>query len=238
MTLADLLASASHRQKSVTVFGPDAYPALSETLSGFDVTVSHEYLPVPPARGYLTLREGDRFLGSINAPSFAELATPTDRVPWDDRRRDSAYRKLVDTLANTTFRAADRSQLLATSREFEDRAYRVGGGTLHVGFQSARAFRRQTAVYEHLATETDLSIHVYVDASWDVPSLDGVAVHAEDADEIGRFWIVAFDGAGDDDAKCGLLATETAPGAFDGIWAYDPDLIDDVDAYLRKTYVG
>ncbi|MEA5389066.1 DICT sensory domain-containing protein [Haloarculaceae archaeon H-GB2-1] len=111
-------------------------------------------------------------------------------------------------------------------------------GTLHVGFQSARAFRRQTAVYEHLATETDLSIHVYVDASWDVPSLDGVAVHAEDADEIGRFWIVAFDGAGDDDAKCGLLATETAPGAFDGIWAYDPDLIDDVDAYLRKTYVG
>jgi hypothetical protein len=236
VALADILASAQRRPKTVSVFGPDPYPDLEDALSVFDVELRHEYLPVEPRNGYLTVREGDRVLGSVTAAGFADLATPVDRPPWDDRRRQSSYRELVDMLANTTFQAADRSQLLATSREFEDRAYRTGTGTIHVGFQSRSAFQSQKGVYEHMAAETDLDVHVYVDDGWDVDGLGGVVVHAEPAEEIGRYWFVAYDGGGDEDSKCGLLAFERSPGEFEGVWSYDSGFVDDLGSYLSSTY--
>ena len=43
--------------------------------------------------------------------------------------------------------------------------------------------------------------------------------------------MVAFDGACDDDAKCALLAEETAPGEYSGVVTYDVAVVEDI-AYL------
>lgn len=125
-----------------------------------------------------------------------------------------------------------RRELLAVSREIEDRAYRVGTGVLRVGFQTAAAFDTQLDAYRHLATETTLEIHVYgVDQSErSLPDIEGITHHGGD-DAIDRYWALAFDGGGDDAQSCGLLAQERSDG-YDGFWTNDPAIVEGISAGL------
>ena len=50
--------------------------------------------------------------------------------------------EMYEVLEETLFTSFDRRQLLGTAREIEDRAWRVGVGTLRVGFQRPGAFER------------------------------------------------------------------------------------------------
>ncbi|MFB6129282.1 MAG: hypothetical protein ABEJ28_00480 [Salinigranum sp.] len=59
---------------------------------------------------------------------------------------------------------------------------------------------------------------------------------ASDADEIGRFWFVVYDGGGSDLAECALVAEERSPGLYDGFWTYDSGLVDGLAAYLTDRY--
>jgi DICT domain-containing protein len=245
----------------VTTYGPRDYEDLRDLLAQFDVELTHRSLPIPESAGYLTVSDGESFLGAVSAGAFGELLDPPRESPWDPATRESAFRDLTSLLADTTFRATERRHLLATSREFEDRAYRMGRGALHVGFQRLSAFRTQLPVYERLARETDLSITVYGErealrasetsgdaascegdrretsegVSGDAASLD-LTLRTEGDGEIGEYWIVAFDGGGDEGMACALLAEETAPGEYEGAWTYDPALVNDLVAYLNSTY--
>lgn len=138
------------------------------------------------------------------------------------------YRALFELLDDTVFASLDRRQLLATVRELEDRAWRVGRGTLRVGFQSYAAFRDQEPVYLQLAEETDLDIHIYV--APETLTVDRsnwpVRFHTEPADEIGRYWSFMFDGDGVDENKCALVAEEREAGSYYGFWTYEPSLVD------------
>lgn len=131
-----------------------------------------------------------------------------------------AYGALLDLLEDTVFASLSRRQLLATAREFEDRAWRAGSGLLHVGFQTAEAFEPQCSLYRRLATETDLDVHVHLaDADGDV---DGVTVH-RDSEYADEYWFVAFDGPGD--SQCALVAEQHGETHYEGAWTYDPGLV-------------
>jgi len=240
---ADSLAAVLDRlvgpRKRVTVFGPAPYRDLEPLLARFDADLVHESLPVPESKGYLTVSEGESYLGSVPAAAFGELVDPARAAPWDAETRASAFRDLTGLLAGTEFSATDRRHLLATSREFEDRAYRTGRGALHAGFQSLSAFRSQYPVYERLADETDLDVAVYGEPDWEPPEAPGVTVRTAAGGELGEFWVLAFDGGGDPAMACALIAEATdpdEPGRYRGAWTYDPETVEALVDYLDRAY--
>jgi DICT domain-containing protein len=235
LTLREFIDEIAAYQRTITVYAPERVEALESYFETRNVAVEHEPLPDDGSGGFVVVTADGKFVGSVGARAVRELASPSDRslelgpnesirIPWN-------------LLADTTFVSFDRRQMLAASREFEDRAYRQGWGTLRAGFQSLSKLQAQQDVYEMLTAETSLDVHLYGKPDWS-PEMPSATVHAEDDPEIGAFWFVVFDGGGDDRQACALLAEEmeTDPGSFRGFWTYDAELVFDIDDYLRETY--
>ncbi|MEF8869884.1 MAG: DICT sensory domain-containing protein, partial [Haloarculaceae archaeon] len=208
------------------------------------VTVDYEHLPTAPEDAFITVHEGEEFLGGVSAAALATLTSPTVGEPWGEADREESYRELLELLDDTLFFSQNRRQLLATSREFEERAWRRGEGALHATFQSESAFGPQTEVYGRLAGRSDLTVHVYAPDEWRpvetapewAPSTDGVEWHHADAEELRRTWVVVYDGGAEPEQECALVAFEEADDEYQGFWTYDPSLVDEIVEYLQETY--
>ncbi|QLG63390.1 DICT sensory domain-containing protein [Halorarum salinum] len=227
MTLGSLLEDAERRRLSVIAYGASA-AAVADRFETRNATVERRPLPADAPAEFVVVRDAG-FRGAIGSETLETFLSPPIRRPWDLDSLSPAYRALFDLLDDAVFASLNRRQLLATAREFEDRAYRVGHGTLRVGFQSASAFRAQEEVYRWLVAETDLDVHVYV-APEDARGVDRdrwpVTFHTEPAEEIGRYWFLVFDGAGDDERTFSLVAEEHEDGKYYGFWTYDPATVE------------
>lgn len=190
--------------------------------------------------GYVIVRNGEgAFRGALGVEHFRALLSPEIHPPWvlaESEGGESEYAEMFDFLDNTLFTSFDRRGMLATSREIEERAWRVADGRLYVGFQNAAALAAQTAVYDRLARRGTLRIRAHVVDEWDAALAEGIEVVTDPADEIGRFWFVVFDGAGSAMNECALLAEEREPGRYYGFWTYDPGVVDELAEYLRSAY--
>lgn len=195
-----------------------------------NVTVETRALPDGVSGSFAVLRDESGFLGAVSLVTMEALLKPPIRRPGALDDLEDGYRALFELLDDTLFVSLERRQLLAASREIEDRALRVGNGTLHVGFQSLDAFEAQRSVYTRLAEETALDIHVYAVTDTPPATEPGVTFHTEPTDDIGRFWFLAFDGGDDDKQACALVAEEIESGSYSGFWTYDPALVADVFA--------
>lgn len=233
-SLREALERVANRHKTITVYSTTPHPELAAQFGTRNATVVHRPLPPGYDRGFVVVTEGDEYVGSMSVEELEALTRPPVAPPWE---RDLGLGRLYDLLDDTLFATFDRRQMLATAREIEDRAWRTGWGTLYAGFQRPAALSAQVGVYEQLVIRTRLDVHVLVRADWSPPPVAGATVHAESADEVGQFWLVCFDGGGDDFRKCALLAEERSPGVYYGFWTYEPDLVDELLTYLRETYV-
>ncbi|WP_311173194.1 DICT sensory domain-containing protein [Halobellus ordinarius] len=148
---------------------------------------------------------------------------------------DSEHEAILKHLKETTFTSYDTEQMLYASREIEDRARRVGAGSIHAGFQRCSVMAQQRAVYADLASR-GLDVHAYGAPDVPPPDLGGGQVHAAETGELARTWFVVFDGGGDAEQKSALLAEERAEGDFYGVWTYDPNIVDGALDHLRRTY--
>ncbi len=147
--------------------------------------------------------------------------------------------ELAAALDSTLFTSFDIDRMMGATREVEDRAWRVGDGRLHAGFQRPAAITEQVSVYEDLTT-SDLEIHAYAAPSPAVPDLDGVTLHEADTEEINESWFVVFDGGPDRLNACALLAEERGDDderRFYGFWTYDPELVARIDRHLTTQYL-
>jgi DICT domain-containing protein len=127
-----------------------------------------------------------------------------------------------------------RRELLTVSREIEDRAFRVGEGTLRVSFQTLSTFESQKTVYRTLATDTDLDIHIYGVDDWTPPAISGISFHAEKTDSFKRYWVLAFDGGPDETQSCGLLAEEHSD-EYTGFWTNDAVTVEEIAASFNPV---
>ena len=236
VTLADFLDDVEAARGTITVYSDEQPTWVADQFEARNVAVHHEPLPPNGPPGFVVFREGGEFLASIGLRELREILAPPIRRPWQDRPDSTGYRTLFELLDDTIFTAFDRRQLLGAAREIEDRAWRVGTGTLRVGFQRLSAMWSQVEVYERLGAETALSIHVYGRPDWVPAAVPNVRIHAETAPEIGSFWFLAFDGGSEPQNACALLAEERSPEAFYGFWTYDEDLVGAIEAYLSSTY--
>ena len=236
MALRDILAEVAARRRQLVVYAAEEPGWVADQFAARNAAVEFEPLPPDAATGFVVVREAGEFVASVGLSELQEILEPPVRRPGEPPPEASGYRAVFDLLEDTIFTAFDRRQLLGAAREIEDRAFRVGTGTLRVGFQRLSAMRSQVPVYAALGAETDLSIHLYGAADWDPPAVPGATIHPESAEEIGAFWFLAFDGGDDRMNACALLAEERRPDAFYGFWTYDADLVERMLAHLEATY--
>ena len=172
-----------------------------------------------------------------------ETPSDADTVPGDnDARPPASYSEpVLDHLEETLFTSYSIKQMFMASREIEDRAWRVGSGELHAGFQTLDVLTGQADAYNQLGAQTDLSVHAYaapVSETPAVPNTEGFTLHVERDEEIEKTWFVVYDGGGVDENKCALLAEERGSREFYGFWSYDPDTVDYLLCYLQSNYAS
>lgn len=235
MTLADFVEDVADRRKTLVVYASDEAPDVTAHFETRNVTVEREPLVAGGPPGFVVLRDEDGFVGAFCLETMASLLEPPVFRPWHRDEVSEPWRSLYEILNNTLFSSFDRRQLLAATREIENRAWRIGAGTLRVGFQSRAAFEDQVDVYRRFVDETDLTLHVYV-ADADGPSLPGIDVFSAPDTEIGDYWFLAYDAAGDPLNACGLVAMERQPDAYTGFWTYEADRVAALSTYLEETY--
>ncbi|WP_435344808.1 DICT sensory domain-containing protein [Haloarchaeobius sp. HRN-SO-5] len=229
MSLGDVIEEATRRQQTVVVYGRDGTD-LDDLFVGRNVAVEYRDLPPGTPDEFVVVRGVDGFRGAVSRTTLEKFFSPPVRLYPNVDAVPERYREVVQLFDDTVFASLDRRLLIAVTRELENRAWQAGAGTLRVGFQSATAFHDQLPAYRRLAEETDLDVHVYfrrgattVDVS-DWP----LTLHTEPAEEIGRYWFLAFDGGGDPDRAFALVAEEYEPGEYFGVWSREPRVVDTV----------
>lgn len=254
MSLIELIAGVEAREATLTVFNAD--PAVTEELrehfADRNVRIVEERTDGGPD-GYAVLSRDGEF---VTAATVDELlpgggggaeATDDGSVDGDatgddaaagsvtgDRRR--VGEPILDHLDETMFTSYSHADMVAASREIEDRAWRVGDGELHAGFQTLDVLTGEADTYDLLGGKERLDVHAYAANEGDPPDVEHYTVHVGETAEIRETWFVAYDGGGYDDAKCALLAEERAPGEFFGFWSYDPETVDYIIGYLTERY--
>ena len=222
-SFADLVRDVEERRRTVTVYAPSLPEELTSLFDTRHVEFEHRFLPTGASEPFLTVTEGDRYVGSVDLPAVYDFTHPKIHEIGSPDLVEAAYRKLTSLLPDTVFSSLSRRQLLATSREIEDRAWRVGTGRLDVGFQSLSNFRAQRDVYDALA-DRGLEIHLYGAHDWRPPLVADTTLHT-DGDELGEVWFMAYDGGRTPGQACGLVAEEREPGSYVGFWTYDPGVV-------------
>lgn len=237
MMLADFVEDVAERRKTIVVYASDGAPDVAAHFETRNVTVERESLAAGGPDGFVVLRDEDGFVGAFALARLAELLDPPLFRPTRRRDVSEPWRALYEILDNTLFASFDRRQLLGATREIENRAWRVGAGTLRVGFQSPDALAAQADVYGRLAAETDLAIHAYVEAGdEEIAVPEGAELFRSEGTEVGDYWFLAYDAAGDPLNACALVAEERAPGSYYGFWTYDVDRVEALSNYLRDAY--
>ncbi|GAA0527754.1 DICT domain-containing protein [Halorubrum aquaticum] len=242
MSLIEIIAGVEAREATLTVFDPD--PTVAETLAEHFADRNLRVVAERPAEGptgYAVLSRDGEFVTATAIddllPGPADAADgdgPAEGTEEAESRR--VGRPVLDHLDETLFTSYSRSDMVAASREIEDRAWRVGDGELHAGFQTLDVLTGESNTYDRLGGKERLEVHAYAAAEGEAPDTERYEVHIGRTAEIRETWFVAYDGGGFDGAKCVLLAEEREPGRFYGFWSYDPDTVDRVVDYLTERY--
>ncbi|PSP94361.1 histidine kinase [Halobacteriales archaeon QS_4_62_28] len=234
MSLPELIAGVEDHEKVLTVFnaGDDVVSDLAGHFDDRNVTVTGEATVSGRPGKFLTLSDEDGIIAAADLSDFRARVNRTD-VPIGVE--ESPYRPILDELDETLFTSWSIDQMMTATREIEDRAFRVGDGALHAGFQYVSTLTGELAVYEGLGRR-GLDVHAYASPDEEPPTHEHFTLHIERAREVSESWFVVFDGGNDRTQKCALLAEERAPREFYGFWTYDPDTVDWIIEYLESTY--
>lgn len=218
-----MLASVQQSTHRFTVYADDDAPSVDDWFANHSVAVDRQPLfPGGPDPFVAVERDGE-FAGVLPVAVIERLLEPPVVRPQTTDGLSPAYRALFEVLDETVYTSMARRELLAVSREIEDRAGRLGTGSLHVSFQRLSVFRTQLPAYSKLA-ETGVAIHVYGEDDWMPPAIPGVVYHPESAGSMGEYWVVAFDGGDDPTQSCALVAREEADG-YRGFWTNDEEMV-------------
>ncbi|OAQ53911.1 sensor protein [Natrinema mahii] len=237
-SLRDAFEAVDRRHKTLEIHSDDE-SVVTALRRGFDtrtVDVTHRPLGLPDETGFVIVRDAEgAFRGALGLEGFEAILSPTDHPPWELAEPEPDPAHLFDFLENTLFASATREQLLATTREIEERAWRIGAGRLYAGFQRPAALRAQTGVYERFGARDSIDVTVFLAGEWSTP-LEGVSVVTGAGDELGAFWFVVFDG-GEGGRHCGaLVAEEGDPGEYTGFWTFEPSIVRELTDYLETAH--
>ncbi|MYL17094.1 histidine kinase [Halorubrum terrestre] len=248
MSLIELIAGVEAHEATLTVFNAD--PAVTDELrehfADRNVRIVDDQTASGP-EGFAVLARDGEFVTAVTVDdllsgSGGDGTTSTgdggDAPEGAGASEERVGRPVLDHLDETMFTSYSREDMVAASREIEDRAWRVGDGALHAGFQTLDVLTGEADTYDLLGEKERLDVHAYAADEGEAPDVEHYTVHVGETAEIRETWFVAYDGGGYEDAKCALLAEERSPGEFYGFWSYDPETVDYIIDYLTERYGG
>ncbi len=221
-----LLARTDDQRHRFTVYRSGEPTAIEDWFTSHGVAVDSVALPAGGPEPFIEVEYNGDCIGVVGINELERLLEPPIIRPTGSGV-SAAYRVIFDLLDDTLFSSLNRRELLAVSQEIEERAYRVGSGTFRVGFQTFSTFQSQVDLYQVLATETDLDIHIYGSPDWTPPGITGITYHEDSDGNINQYWALAFDGGGNSQQMCGLLAQEQATG-YRGWWTNEAETVDEM----------
>ncbi|MFC7021067.1 DICT sensory domain-containing protein [Haloarcula halobia] len=240
MSLHDLIEQVQQLEKDLVLFNVDSTDQIGERLAGYFETQNVQITTTRTASGHpagvAVLSNHDEVLGRFDVETLRNLVDHSPSQSGTVGISDAEYGDILGHLKETTFTSYDTEQMLYASREIEDRARRVGEGTIHAGFQRCSVMADQRAIYADLSRR-GLDIHAYGIADVAPPDIEGAQIHTTTTDEIAEMWFVVFDGGTDESQRSALLAEERSEDSFYGVWTYDPPIVDSVIDYLEQTYL-
>lgn len=229
-----LIAELRDREHQFTIYRSGDQPDIEVWLADHGVAVESRSLPPGGPEPFVEIKTDGEVVGVIGIEAVEGLLEPPISRPGDRDDISDGYRVLFDVLEKMVLSGMNRRELLAVSREIEDRAYRVGEGTLRVNFQTLSTFRSQTEVYRTLTTETDLDIHIHGLDDWTPPTITGITYHIDEAERFEPYWALAYDGGPTDSQACGLVAQEHS-NDYTGFWTNDPALVEEIATALATA---
>lgn len=233
MSLSELIAGVEANEKTLTVFNTEQsiVDEFREFFADRNITVRGETTTSGKPGEFVTLSENDEVVTATGLESLRSLLVDDARLGY----RERPYQPLLRHLDETLFTSRNTEQMVAASREIEDRAFRVDDGRLHAGFQYVSTLETELPIYERLAS-SNVEVHAYAVPDERPPEHDGFTLHLERAAEIERSWFVVFDGGDDEQAACALVAEERDSREFYGFWTYGESTVGWILDYLDSTY--
>ena len=160
---------------------------------------------------------------------------------------DADLPEVLTGLADVPFRLRgyplahkEKLLLIAMSRQIELRAFRAGAGELHTSFQQLSRIDDEVGTrrtYDRLA-DSDVDVHVYGEPDWDPERAFDVTAHAGYGDGYSDSWFVVFDppaeAMGPHTTPVALLALETEPRVWRGVWTFRPDAVAELASVIRR----
>lgn len=235
MTIDEVLAYVRGREKDLTLVNPPPESGLREQSEDFFAHLNVRVRSVRTASGRpsVAVLAHDRDLLAIVPNGDLERLVSREALDSALGIDDREFSALLRPLKETTFRSFETRDMLAASREIEDRAHRVGAGTLRSGFQHLSRYLEQRQRYAALA-DGGVTTHVYGVPDVEIAGHSGVLIHESTAAVVAYHWFVVYDGGGDDQQKSALVAEQTDDGGFDGFWTYDPGIVDRAMATIES----
>jgi hypothetical protein len=126
--------------------------------------------------------------------------------------------------------------LVLVSRYIERLSLEGDGGKHRASFQRLSRMddeRGTRTVYERL-TAAGTDVHVYGVPDWTPPPEFGLTMHGGWSEEFRTSWFVVHVPETDDGRHSALVAVETSPGSWDGVWTFDPDRVRSINAYVER----
>lgn len=191
----DLLETVEYirgREKELALFNLADGDGLANDVSHFFDTqnvriCTYKTASDSPETAVLTSKND--VLGQISLPELQELIRRSPTSEGGVGIEDIEHEELLSHLKETTFTSHDTEQMLYASREVEDRARRIGTGTIHAGFQTASTMTEQEAIYTDLGNR-GVRVHMYGVPDGSQPSFDDATVHTVRSEEIANTWFV------------------------------------------------
>jgi len=235
MALSELIAGVEAHERTLTVFNSaeSVTADLRDRFADRNVDVVAESTGSGRPGEFLTLSDGDTVYTATDLDSFYDTIAGQDRHLGEDTGQT-----VLDHLDETLFTSWSISRMVAASREIEDRAWRVGRGSLHAGFQTLSTLEGELDRYDRLG-ESAVDVHAYAVPDIDPPSHGDLHLHLDRSDELANSWFVVFDDGDVEDGvtqKCALLAEEREPRTFYGFWTYDAATVEYIVDHLESRY--
>jgi hypothetical protein len=233
--LDSLLDRYRDSRKEFLVYGDGCDDDLETVFGSHNVRLERRPLPSEHVDPFLVVENDDgEFAGAIAIDDLEGLLEPPVEASTETDGVSEGYRILFELLEETVFSAMNRSELLAVSREIEDRAARADGGTLRACFQRYSAFAGQIEQYRWLGARPNLDVHVHAIADETLPSLPGVEYHPDSTGALERYWALAFEGDGQPAETTALVARQDGD-TYEGFWTDDPELTREVASRLARA---
>jgi DICT domain-containing protein/KaiC/GvpD/RAD55 family RecA-like ATPase len=203
-------------------------------FSRLNVSVRRASLDVDTPREVALLHDGGDLLAASRLPEVVSALETVDP--------ESDPVAVLEEVPQNLFVAegADRRRLVRASRTVERLAAGGEQGVLHAGFQELSNLvddPETLSVYDRL-DETDVEVHLYGVTDADLPDWDRVTAHGLPTPELADAWFVVYEDPDDADRGGALVVLEEEPGAYDGFWSYDPEIVASARSFLESTYLG